>query len=191
MRRIFRLQSVAHAAIVHSTIANGRTVSIDTTAAERAPGVFAVFTYRNMPRMNPTPKPWSHLHPQGQSYLPLQDDKIHYAGQPIALVVAATRDQAEHAGTLVRVEYEVQRPAVFGPDSTKNAVDPPQFLWPVSSSVGNAEAGIAAGDVKLERTYSTPIDITTRSSLMSTAAVWDSDGHADAVYADAVSFRRA
>src|ERR1700730_12921696 len=86
----------AHAAIVHSTIANGRTVSIDTAAAERAPGVIAIFTYRNMPRMNPTPKPWSHLRPHGQSYLSLQDDKIHYAGQPIALVVAATRDQAEY-----------------------------------------------------------------------------------------------
>ena len=65
----------AHAAIVYSTIANGRTVSIDTTAAERAPGVIAVFTHRNMPRMNPTPKPWSHLRPHGQGYLPLQDDR--------------------------------------------------------------------------------------------------------------------
>ena len=65
----------AHAAIVYSTIANGRTVSIDTAAAERAPGVVAVFTYRNMPRMNPTPS-WSHLRPHGQSYLPLQDDRI-------------------------------------------------------------------------------------------------------------------
>jgi len=115
------IEDLAHAVIVHSTIANGRVASLDTTAAERAPGVVAVFTYRNMPRMNPTPKPWSHLHPQGQSYLPLQDDSIHYAGQPIALVVAASRDQAEHAGTLVTVKYEVQRPAVFGPDSTKTA----------------------------------------------------------------------
>ena len=98
------LAGAAHAAIVHSTIANGRTVSIDTTAAEKAPGVLAVFTHRNMPRMNPTPKPWSHLHPHGQGYLPLQDDEIHYAGQPIALVVATTRDQAMHAGTLISVE---------------------------------------------------------------------------------------
>ena len=133
-----------HAAIVHSTIANGRTVSIDTTAAEKAPGVLAVFTHRNMPRMNPTPKPWSHLHPHGQCYLPLQDDKIHYAGQPIALVVAATLDQASHAGTLISVEYEAQRPVVFGPHMAMEAVDPPQFLWPVASSVGDADKGIAS-----------------------------------------------
>src|SRR6266849_9817111 len=149
------LADATHAAIVCSTIANGRTVSIDTSVAEKAPGVLAVFTHRNMPRMKPTPKPWSHLHPHGQSYLPLQDERIHYAGQPIALVVAATGDQAEHAGTFVRVEYQTQRPVAFGPESTKSAVDPPQFLWPVSSAVGNAEAAIAAGDVKLERTYST------------------------------------
>src|SRR5881396_2042918 len=113
------VQGTVHASIVSSSIAHGRTIAIDTTAAEKAPGALAVFTHRNMPRMNPTPKPWSHLHPHGQSYLPLQDDKVLYADQPIALVVAATGDQAQHAGRLVRVEYEIQRPIVFGPDSAK------------------------------------------------------------------------
>jgi xanthine dehydrogenase YagR molybdenum-binding subunit len=132
------VKGAAHAAIVHSTIANGRTVSIDTGAAEDEPGVLAVFTHRNMPRMNPTPRPWHHLHPHGQGYLPLQDDKIHYAGQPVALVVAATRDEAAHAGTLIKVEYAAEPPVVFSRDSAKEAVDPPQFLWPVASSVGDA-----------------------------------------------------
>src|SRR5207237_6643911 len=138
------LAGATHAAIVHSTIANGRTISIDTSAAEKAPGVLAVFAHRNLPRMNATPKPWSHLHPHGQSYLPLQDEQIHYAGQPIALVVAGTLDQATHAGTLIRVEYETRQPVVFGPQTAKDAaVDPPQFLWPVASSVGDADAAIA------------------------------------------------
>jgi hypothetical protein len=38
-----------------------------------APGVLAILTHHNMPRMNPLP--WSHLRPQGQTYLPVQDDK--------------------------------------------------------------------------------------------------------------------
>ena len=50
------IEGAVHAAIVHSAIANGRTVSMDTMAAENAPGVVAVFTHTNMPRMNPTPK---------------------------------------------------------------------------------------------------------------------------------------
>src|SRR5579862_1748849 len=96
------IEGTVHGVIVQSTIANGRTTSIDTAEAEHAPGVLAVFTHRNMPRMNPTPKPWSHLHPHGQSYLPLQDDRILYADQPIALVVGTSRDQAAYAGTLIR-----------------------------------------------------------------------------------------
>ena len=140
------------------------------------PGVLAVFTHRNMPRMNPTPKPWSHLHPHGQSYLPLQDDKIHYAGQPIALVVAATLDQASHAGTLISVEYEAQRPLVFGPHMAMEAVDPPQFLWPVGSSVGDADEGIAAGAVRIEQTYTTSDRHHNQMEPHATAAVWESDG---------------
>jgi len=165
-----------HAAMVHSTIANGRTVSIDISAAEKASGVLAVFTHRNLPRMNPTPRPWSHLHPHGQGYLPLQDDKIHYAGQPIALVVAATLDQATYAGTLVRIEYEAERPIVFGPQSANEAVDPPQFLWPVASSVGDADKGIAAGAVKLERTYTTSDRHHNQMEPHATMAVWETDG---------------
>jgi xanthine dehydrogenase YagR molybdenum-binding subunit len=158
------LAGAAHAAIVHSTIANGRTVSIDTAAAEKAPGVLAVFTHRNMPRMNPTPKPWSHLHPHGQSYLPLQDEQIHYAGQPIALVVAETLDQATHTGTLIRVEYEAKRPVVFGPETATEAVDPPQFLWPVASSVGDADRQSRPPPSGSSRPTRRPIATTTRWS---------------------------
>ena len=170
------LAGATHAAIVHSTIANGRTVSIDTTTAEKAPGVFAVFTHRTMPRMNPTPKPWSHLHPHGQSYLPLQDDQIHYAGQPVALVVAGTLDQAAYAGTLIRVEYDARRPVVFGSQATKEAVDPPQFLWPVASSVGDADKAVAAAAVKIEQTYTTSDRHHNQMEPHATTAAWDADG---------------
>jgi xanthine dehydrogenase YagR molybdenum-binding subunit len=136
----------------------------------------AVFTHRNMPRMNPTPKPWSHLRPHGQGYLPLQDGRIHYAGQPIAVVVAETRDQASYAGTLIRIEYEAQPPVVFGPQTANEAVEPPQFLWPVSSSVGDAEQGIAAGAVKIEQTYTTADRHHNQMEPHATTAVWDADG---------------
>jgi xanthine dehydrogenase YagR molybdenum-binding subunit len=170
------LPNVAHGAIVHSTIANGRTLSIDTAAAEQAPGVLAVFTHRNMLRMNPTPRPWSHLHPHGQSYLPLQDEKIHYAGQPIAFVVADTLEQAAYAGTLIEVSYESRKPVVFGPKMARDAVDPPQFLWPVASSVGNAEKGIADGSIRIEQTYTTSDRHHNQMEPHATTAVWDADG---------------
>src|SRR5580700_3807499 len=149
------IADVVHGVIVQSTIANGRMVSIDTRAAEKAPGVLAVFTHRNLPRMNPTPKPWSHLHPHGQSYLPLQDDKILYADQLIALVVASTHDQAAFDGTLIRAEYETQPAAVLDRQTAKDAIQHPQFLWPVSSSVGDADNAISSSAVQIKETYST------------------------------------
>ena len=170
------LADVAHAVMVHSTIANGRTVSIDTRTAEKAPGVLAVFTHRNMPRMNPTPKPWSHLHPHGQGYLPLQDDKIHYAGQPIALVVATTRDQAMHAATLAAVQYQADRAVFFNRETAKEAVDPPQFLWPVATSVGDAENGIREGVLRIAQTYTTSDRHHNQMEPHATVAAWDADG---------------
>ena len=168
--------ALLHAAIVSSRIARGRIRAIDVRAAERVPGVSAVFTYQNMPRMNPTPKPWSHLHPHGQSYLPLQDDKILYGEQPIALVVGARLDQAAFAGTLIEVDYETEQPAVFGLDSVKNAVDPPQFLWPVASSVGDADAAITDAEITIKQTYTTSDRHHNPMEPHATTAIWDADG---------------
>jgi len=165
-----------HGAIVHSTIARGRVRSIDTSAAERVPGVLAVFTHRNLPRFNPTPRPWSHLRPHGQGYLPLQDDRIHYAGQPIALVVAETADQAAYAGTLITIGYEPRKPVVFDAETARAAIDPPQFLWPVASSVGQADTAIAGAPVRLERTYSTSDRHHIQMEPHATVAVWKVNG---------------
>jgi xanthine dehydrogenase YagR molybdenum-binding subunit len=169
------LQAIVHAAMVYSTIANGRVAAIDSTAAEDAPGVLVVLTYKNMPRMNQLA--WSHLRPQGQTYLPLQDDRIYYSGQPIALVVAATLDQATHAGTLIKVAYESSSPAVFDRRTAKeDAVEPPQRMWPLSSSVGDADEAIARADVRIEQTYTLPDRHHNPMEPHVTLAVWDDAG---------------
>ena len=168
------LEAIVHAAIVYSTIANGRIVSIDTAAAENAPGVLAVLTHKNMPRMNQ--QSWSHLRPQGQTYLPLQDDQIHYAGQPVALVVAATLDQATYAGTLIKVAYEAHPPVVFDlRTASEDAVEPSQRMWPLSSSVGDADKAIAGAAVKIEQTYTMSDRHHNPMEPHVTLAVWDGD----------------
>lgn len=126
--------------------------------------------------MNPTPKPWSHLHPHGQSYLPLQDDRILYADQPIALVVATTRDQAAFAGTLIWVDYETEQPGVFGPQAPNDAVQPPKFLWPVASSVGNADEAISASPFRIKQIYTTSDRHHNPMEPHATTAVWDANG---------------
>ena len=169
------VEAIVHGAIVYSTIANGRTVSIDTAAAENAPGVLDVLTHKNMPRMNQ--QSWSHLHPQGQTYLPLQDDRIHYAGQPLALVIAATLDQANYAGTLIKVAYEARPPVVFDLRTAKeDAVEPPQRMWPLSSSVGDADKAIAGAAVKIQQTYTMSDRHHNPMEPHVTLAVWDGTG---------------
>ena len=168
------LEAIVHAAFVYSTIANGRTVSIETVAAENAPGVLAVLIHKNMPRMNQ--QSWSHLRPQGQTYLPLQDDRIHHAGQPVALVVAATLDQATYAGTLIKVAYEARPPVVFDLRAAKeDAIEPPQRMWPLSSSVGDADRAIAGAAVKIEQTYTMSDRHHNPMEPHVTLAVWDGD----------------
>jgi xanthine dehydrogenase YagR molybdenum-binding subunit len=169
------LEALVHAAIVYSTIANGRIVSIDTGAAEKAPGVLAVLTHNNTPRMNPLA--WSHLRPQGQTNLPLQDNRIHYAGQPVALVVAATLDQPTYAGTLIKVPYKAHPPRLFDLRTAgEDAVEPPQRMWPLSSSVGDADKAIADAPVKIERIYAMPDRHHNQMEPHATLAVWDNDG---------------
>ena len=167
--------AIVHAAIVYSTIANGRVVSIDTTTAENAPGVLVVLTHRNMPRMQALP--WSHLRPQGQTYLPLQDDQVHYAGQPMVLVVATTLDQATYAGTLIKVVYETNIPVMFDlRTAKKDAVEPSQRMWPLSSSIGDADKAIADAAVKIKQTYTMPDRHHNQMEPHVTLAVWDDDG---------------
>ena len=169
------VEAIVHGAIVYSTIANGRTLSIDTAAAENAPGVLDVLTHKNMPRMNQ--QSWSHLRPQGQTYLPLQDDRIHYAGQPLALVIAATLDQANYAGTLIKVAYEARPPVVFDLRTAKeDAVEPPQRMWPLSSSVGDADKAIAGAAVKIQQTYTMSDRHHNPMEPHVTLAVWDRTG---------------
>ena len=104
----FARPDLAYGAIVQSTIAKGRIVTIDTAAAERAPGVLAVITHENAPklpyqRQHPTPP----VDPEIGAQLPmLQDDLVRHNGQYVALVVANTLEQATHAADLVRIAYD-------------------------------------------------------------------------------------
>jgi xanthine dehydrogenase YagR molybdenum-binding subunit len=95
----------AHGIIVRSTVANGRVAAIDSTVAERAPGVVAVLTYRNAPRLAYRPHKGAVDPAVGERLHVLQDDRVSHQGQPIALVIAETLEQANHAAALLRVAY--------------------------------------------------------------------------------------
>src|SRR5207249_11797274 len=96
----FDVRGAAHSAIVRSTVAKGRIASIESTAAERAPGVVAVLTHRNAPRLAYRAHKAVVDPDSGERLHVLQDRRLSQQGQPIAVAVSATLDQAIHAAPL-------------------------------------------------------------------------------------------
>src|SRR6476646_4191488 len=103
----FKSQGLAFGSIVTSRIAKGRITRIDASEALRVPGVLDVLTHENRPHMASTDKAYQDdVAPGGSPYRPLYDAKILFSAQPVALVLAEEWEIAQHAASLVRVEYK-------------------------------------------------------------------------------------
>lgn len=154
----FALDDMTYAALVFSTIAKGRIATLDTSEAEAAPGVVLVMTHRNAPRMRPMPAPETGQKTAGGDDLPImQDDRVHWNGQPIAAVLAETQEQADHAGSLVRVSYVRELATTSFVQAKANGTAPGEaFQQPLRLQVGDAEHALAAAPVSVDTTYRTP-----------------------------------
>lgn len=162
-----------HAWVVRSEVAHGRIVAIDTAAAETAPGVVLVLTGEQAAR-HAGPVPYF-IDPGARGgnrtdVRCLQTDKVVYAGQPVAAVVARTRLAAQAAAELVHVEYEVlphvlDAAAAMLPDAPRLYPDwPGNVVMHNRYGTGDAEAALAAADVvvsgelRIARTTTAPIE---------------------------------
>ena len=171
----FEVPNLAHAAIVRSTIANGRIASIDSVVAEQTPGVLAVSTHRNASRLAYRPHKGVPDAATGERLHVLQDDRVNHQGQPIALVIAETLEQASHAATLVRVTYT--------PDTTITdirRVDPvlptqQEGGAPWETRRGDSEGALANAEVKIEQSYVIPRENHNPIEMHATVAAWDGD----------------
>ena len=171
------LDGMVYAALLYSMIARGRIATLDTSAAETAPGVVLVMTYRNAPRMAPPPVFMTAAKAAGPSDLPvMQDDRIHWNGQPVAFVLADTQEQADHAKSLIRVTYEAE-PAVTSFAAAKGAAYPPPNVMgqPTTIEIGDAEAALAAAAFKIDRTYTTPRHNHNAIELHAVTLLWEGD----------------
>jgi carbon-monoxide dehydrogenase large subunit len=111
-----RLPRLAQAAVLRSTHARARIVSLDTVAARRAPGVLAVLTFADISDIaRPLPQVQPHPALNSRVPYPLVRDVARYVGEPLAIVVAENRYQAEDALDLIDVEYE-PLPAAIDPE---------------------------------------------------------------------------
>ncbi len=171
------LENILHAALVCSTIARGRMSALDTTAAESAPGVALVMTYLNAPRMKSPPLFGTKPLAAAPSSLPImQDADIRWNGQPIAVILAATREQADHAATLIVVEYD-QTKAITAFEDAKRKAHPPQSIMgePAALSIGDAEAALKMSAYRVDRDYRTPRHNHNAIELHASTVAWDGD----------------
>src|SRR5438132_10164362 len=173
----FRFPGQLYAVPVEATIANGRVVKLDTAAAEKMPGVRAIFHRENIGKIFRSA--------QGQGFEgivderrpPFEDDVVRYYGQYIALAVADTFESAKAAADAVGATYAKDKHNV---DPDLQADDEPDVVATtfaptkrVQSERGDAESAFASALVKLDQTYVTHAETHNPIELQATVAIWD------------------
>ena len=173
----FPMERLTYAALKYSTIARGRITEIDTSKAAAAPGVVLVMTHRNTPKLNKWPPFMSKPKAGGPDDLPImQDDRIHWNGQPVALVLAETQEQAEHAQMLIRIVYEEQSPVISLAAAKTEGSEPGVFMGePLKLKVGDAEDALAVAPHKIDVTYTTPRHHHAPIELHACTLAWNGD----------------
>jgi CO/xanthine dehydrogenase Mo-binding subunit len=159
---------LVHAALVHATIAVGAITRIGTARAEAAPGVLAVITHENAPAL--PDGPMTQLGPSPQ--FPLKDNRVLYHRQPVAIVVAQTREQATSAARLVELEYK-EAGAILGIGNplAPVVVNP----WEMDMLRGDAAAALASAEVVYDQEFTTAAETNNPLGLFATVAHWEGD----------------
>ena len=153
----FPMEGMVYAALKYSAVAKGKIRALDVAAAEAAPGVVLVMTHLNAPRMKAAPAFMTSAKAAAGDDLPvMQDEKIHWNGQPVAVVLAETQEQADYAKSLLRATYETEASVtVF--ETAKADSEPGIFQGELLLlEIGDAEKSLAAAPHKVDVVYRTP-----------------------------------
>ena len=157
----------AYGFAVVSSIGKGRISAIDTSAAEKSPGVLLVLTHLNAPKQGART---SGAVPQ------LADDRVLFQGQPIALVVAGSFEEARAAAYLVKPSYAIE-PGSHDLEASRAtaSVPKPRNGSSPDTNKGDVEAAFAIAPVKIDVTYTTPPQAHAMMEPHATIAEWDGD----------------
>ncbi|MBO0790887.1 MAG: xanthine dehydrogenase family protein molybdopterin-binding subunit, partial [Ktedonobacteraceae bacterium] len=158
-------RDVAYAVPVQSTIAKGRIVSIDASAARALPGVITVISHENAPRLIPL---------DNAELAVCQSDAIAYYGQLVAAVVAETLEIARQAASLVVVRYEEQPHDVELRDDRVDLYEPQRLDgdYVTDTESGDVEAALADAAISLDHVYTTPTEHNNPLEPHATTAIW-------------------
>ena len=174
----FKPKNLAYGITVQSTVTKGHINSINLEQARKSPGVIDILTYKNAMQLH---SPQSSSPGEGKyaekDLLPLQSERVLYDGQHIAVVIAETFEQAEHAASLLQVNYEKQ-PAIFNLEKhVADAYKPPKGLGgsEVQFTRGDTMAALKNAAVKIEETYITPVYHHNALEPHATISEWQGD----------------
>ena len=158
-------EGVAYAALVQSHVARGKIVAVNATEALALPGVLAVMSHENAPRLTRTAA--------GELFV-LQEPRVAYYGQVVAAVVAETLEIAREATQLVDVLIEAgphdvtlraDHAALYRPEHV--AFRPPETRH------GDVDAAVASAPIVLDETYTTPAEHNMPMEPHATLAIWE------------------
>ena len=143
----------AYGVMVGAAIATGRISGVDIAEAQATPGVLVVWTHLNAPFQAPK---GTKAHPRSSagSKPALENDRVLFFGQPVALVVGETLEAATAGAHRVKLTYAEDAPDVDFPGSLDRAVSP---VGEEDMEVGDFPRGFADSPVQIDATWSTPI----------------------------------
>lgn len=158
----FPVPNAAYGFLVKSEIASGKILDIDTSAAEKSPGVIGVITHKNSLKIKPARSV------RGGAML--QDANINFHGQNIGIVVAETFEQARSAARLVKVKYE-KTAAKTDFEKEKDQVTKPKDRE--DEVRGDVEKALREAEFTVDEVYNTSIEHHQPMAPHSTLAVWE------------------
>ncbi|HEY4359874.1 MAG TPA: xanthine dehydrogenase family protein molybdopterin-binding subunit [Bryobacteraceae bacterium] len=168
--------NLAHAVLATSAIARGRMASLDTGAAERVPGVIAILTHRDKLPLAKDPTKVAEGAPADRVLQLLQDDRVLYGNQPIAVAVAETFEAAAEAAHLISAEYREETPHIRIDQGLKDSYIPKKAGGagdPGESHRGEFEPAFSSAPVRMEEIYSTAFQTHSPMEPHATIAVWN------------------
>ncbi len=169
----YEFPGMVYGVLANSTIAKGSITTMDTKAAENAPGVLAVITHLNCPEVPGYKKiaAQAAVPEIKKGYNVFADNIIRFNGQPIAVVIADTFERAVYAASLIKASYKEEK---YNTDldeaiKTGKALEGNGYKDYVR---GEADAWKKA-EVKIEATYSMPIEVHNPMEIHGITVVWE------------------
>ena len=169
-------KNLTHAVAICSTIGHGRVASIDSSEAEKAPGFLAILHHGNTLKLFRPVNNFMTASKPGEIRVVFEDDKVHYSGQYLAVLVAETLQQAQHAASLVKITYESAPPVLETEKAMHTVYDPAEFFGEkLAVERGDAVSALQSAAVKHQAEYFTPTEHHNPMEPSASIAMWNGD----------------